>query len=83
MTAKKQELVNMIETLPEEFSSKVIDYVEYLKFTSIINNSPSDLIIKNKQDLREKIEEGIKDTENGKSCSLDEVFTEIEATLLN
>ena len=81
MTVKKQELYNIIEALPEELSNKVIDYIEYLKFTSVIDNAPSDCIIKDKKDLRKKIEEGIKDSENGKVCSIDEDFLEIEQIL--
>ena len=46
MTAKKQELCNIVETLPDELSSKVIDYIEYLKFTSIITQAPEDVTVK-------------------------------------
>lgn len=78
MTVKKQELYNIIETLPEELSNKVIDYIEYLKFTITVSNAPDDLIIKNNIDLREKLKEGIEDSENGNVCSIDEVFSEVE-----
>lgn len=43
--------------------------------------APESLIIKNKSDLRGKLEEGIKDSENGNVCSFDEAFTEIEKIL--
>ena len=81
MTTKKQELYNMIETLPEEFLNKVIEFIEYLKYTDVVNNESQDFIIKDKKDLRKKLEEGIKDTDNGKACSIDETFSEIEAVL--
>lgn len=81
MTVKKQELYNIIETLPEELSNKVIDYIDYLKFTSVTDNAPSNLIIKDKKDLRKKLEEGIKDSESGKVCSIDEAFLEVEKIL--
>ena len=81
MTIKKQELYNIIETLPEELSNKVIEYIEYLKYTDVVNNGPKDLIIKDKNDLRKKLEEGIKDTNKGKVCSVDEAFSEIETIL--
>jgi len=81
MTAKKQELYNIIETLPEEISNKVMEYIEYLKYTEITNNAPQNLIVKDKADLRKKLEEGIKDTENGNVCSLDEAFEEIDTIL--
>lgn len=76
MKVKKQELYDIIEALPEELSNKVIDYIDYLKFTSIINNAPKDLIIKDKKDLKKKIEEGIQDSENGNVCSIEEAFLE-------
>ena len=81
MTARKKELYNIIEALPEEFLSKVIEYIEYLEYTNIINKAPESLVIKDKEDLRHKLEEGIKDTENGNVCSIDEAFSEIETIL--
>ena len=81
MTIKQQELYNMIETLPEEFLNKVIEFIEYLKYTDVVNNESQDFIIKDKKDLRKKLEEGIKDTDNEKVCSIDETFSEIEAML--
>ena len=83
MTAKKQELCNIVETLPDELSSKVIDYIEYLKFTSIMEQSPEELIIKDKNDLRKKLEEGIKDSDNGRVCSIDDAFDEIKEMLVD
>lgn len=45
MTIKQKELYNVIESLPEELSNKVVDYIEYLKF-SYMTKAPNDLIIK-------------------------------------
>lgn len=81
MTVKKQELCNLIETLPEEFSNKILDYIEYLKYSAIINNAPENLIIKDKEDLKNKILEGIEDSENGKVCNIDEAFKEVDEIL--
>ena len=81
MTIKQQKLYNIIETLPEELSNKVIEFIEYLKYTDVVNNESQDFIIKDKKDLRKKLEEGIKDTDNEKVCSIDETFSEIEAML--
>lgn len=39
------------------------------------------IIFLSKKDLRKKLEEGIKDSENGNACSLDEAFDEIESAL--
>lgn len=78
MTVKQKELCNIIEELPDELSNKVLDYIEYLKYTMTINSAHQDVIIKDKKDLRKKILEGIKDTEKGKTCTIDDAFREIE-----
>ena len=83
MSTEKQKLCNIVEALPDDLSSKVIDYIEYLKFTSIIEQAPEELIIKDKDDLRRKLEEGIKDSENGRVCSIDEAFEKIEQKLVD
>ena len=81
MSIEKQELLKSIETLPEELIIQLLDYMEYLKFTFVINNAPKDLIIKDEKDLREKLEEGLQDIEDGNVCTLDEAFEEIEKSL--
>ena len=81
MSLEKQELLKSIETLPEEIVLQVLDYMEYLKFNYIINQTPEELIIKDKENLKKKLEEGLKDIENGNVCSLDEAFLEIEKCL--
>ncbi len=83
MTNQKKELYDVIEDLPEELSNKVIDYVEYLKFSYIISNAPKELIIKDKEDLKKKLKEGIEDTENGNVCSIEEAFEEVKEILAN
>ena len=54
MTTKQKELYDVIESLPEELSTKVIDYIEYLKF-SYMTKAPEDLIIKDDKDLLKKL----------------------------
>jgi len=61
MSLEKQELLKSIETLPEEIVLQVLDYMEYLKFNYIINQTPEELIIKDKENLKKKLEEGLKD----------------------
>lgn len=68
MTVKNQELHNVIEKLPEELLIKVLDY-----------NAPKELVVKDEKDLRKKLEDGIKDFENGNVCSLDKAYLEILA----
>ena len=81
MTAFKKELYNTINALPEELLSKVIDYMKYLEFSYVTNNAPSELIIENEEDLNEKINEGIEDLKNGKVCTLEDAYSEIEQIL--
>ena len=81
MTAFKKELYNTINALPEEFLSKVIDYMKYLEFSYVTNNAPSELIIENEEDLNEKLNEGIEDLKNGKVCTLEDAYSEIEQIL--
>ena len=78
MSAEKQELLKSIETLPEELASKVIDYMEYVKFMYITNKAPEELIIKDKKDLMMKLEQGIESTEKGDVYSSEEVFEEVQ-----
>ena len=82
MTMKQKELYNVIESLPEELSNKVIDYIEYLKF-SYMTKAPDDLIIKGDKDLLEKLKKGMKDTDNGKVCSIEEAYEEVKGILAN
>lgn len=77
MTNKQKELYNIMGKLPEELLIKVLDYIEYLKFSNAINNAPKELIVKDKNELIEKLKEGIKATENGQVCSIDEVFDKL------
>ena len=81
MNIKKQELCDIIEKLPEELSNKVLDYIEYLKYSAVIDNAPKHVIVKDKTDLRKKLLEGINDTDNGNVCTVDEVFEEVKAIL--
>ena len=82
MTMKQKKLYNEIEKLPEELSNKVIDYIEYIKF-SYITKALEDLIIKDDKDLLEKLKKGMEDTNNGEVCSIEEAFEEIKEVLAN
>ena len=61
-----------------------------VRFQTILNNmatkkttatAPKELIAQDKKDLKEKLEEGIKDSESGNVYSIDEVFDEVEKIL--
>ena len=82
MTMKQKELYNVIESLPEELANKVIDYIEYLKF-SYMAKAQDDLIIKDDKDLLEKLKKGMEDTDNGKVCSVEEAYEEVKGILAN
>ena len=81
MSIQKQKLIETIEELPEELANKVIDYMEYIKFMYVIDKAPRDIVIKDKSDLIKKLEEGIEDIDNGRVCTIDEAFEEIDSTL--
>ena len=50
---------------------------------NVIEKLSEELIIKDKEDLKKKLEEGIKDFENGRVCSLEEVYLEVQEVLKN
>ena len=78
MSIEKQRLYEEIETLPEELTNQVIDFVEYLKLSHIDSEAPERVIIKSKEDLKEKLKKGLDDIESGRVHSLDEVLEELD-----
>ena len=78
MSIEKQKLYNEIETLPEELTNQVINFIEYLKISYIDTEAPDGIAIKSKKDLKEKLQKGLNDIKENKVYSLDEVFTKID-----
>lgn len=78
MSIEKQKLYNEIETLPEELTNQVINFIEYLKLSYIDTEAPENVSIKSKKDLKEKLQKGLDDIKANKLYSLDEVFTKLE-----
>ncbi len=78
MSTEKQKLYNEIETLPEELTNQVINFVEYLKLSYIDKEAPDSITIKSKKDLKEKLQKGLEDIKENKVYSLDDVFSKIE-----
>lgn len=78
MSIEKQKLFNEIETLPEELTNQVINFIEYLKLSYIDAEATETVIIKSKKDLKEKLQRGLDDINTGRVYSLDEVFAEID-----
>jgi len=78
MSIEKQKLYNEIETLPEELVNQVIDFMEYLKLTHVDTEAPDSVIIKSKEDLKEKLQKGLDDIKTKKVYSLDDTFDKID-----
>ena len=78
MSIEKQKLYNEIDTLPEELTNQVMDFIEYLKLSYIDKEAPDGVIIKSKKDLKEKLQKGIDDIKANKLYSLDEIFSKID-----
>lgn len=78
MSIEKQMLLDEIDTLPEELTNKVIDFIEYLKLSYIDSEAPESISIKNKKDLKEKLQKGFDDIKANKVYSLDETFAMLD-----
>ena len=78
MSIEKQKLYNEIETLPEELTNQVINFIEYLKLSYIDTEAPDSLTIKSKKDLKEKLQKGLGDIKANKVYSLEEAFAKID-----
>lgn len=78
MSIEKQRLYNEIETLPEELTNQVMNFIEYLKISYIDTEAPDSVTIKSKKDLKEKLQKGLDDIKANRVYSLDEVFTRID-----
>ncbi len=78
MSIEKQKLYNEIETLPEELTNQVVNFIEYLKLSYIDDDSPDSVTIKSKKDLQEKLQKGLNDIEENRVYSLEDVFAKIE-----
>ena len=78
MSIEKQKLYNEIETLPEELTNQVINFIEYLKLSFIDKEAPDSVTIKSKKDLKGKLQKGLDDIKTNKVYSLDETFTKID-----
>lgn len=61
MSMEKQKLYKEIDTLPEELTNQVINFIEYLKLSYIESEAPESVEIKSKSDLKEKLQKGLDD----------------------
>lgn len=81
MSIQDKKLIESIESLPEELQNKILEYIEYIKFMYITDDIPEELLIQDKEDLKVKLEEGLKDIEENKVCSIEEAFEEINTVI--
>lgn len=72
MSIEKQKLYNEIETLSEELTNQVINFIEYLKLSYADTKSDNSITIKN------KFQKGIDDINANKKCSLEDLFKNLE-----
>lgn len=78
MSIEKQRLYNEIDTLPEELTNQVINFIEYLKISYFDSEAPDSVMIKSKKDLKEKLQKGIDDINSNRVYSIAEVFDKID-----
>ena len=78
MSMEKQKLYKEIDTLPEELTNQVINFIEYLKLSYIESEAPESIEIKSKSDLKGKLQKGLDDIKQNKTYSLDEVFQKLD-----
>ena len=78
MSIEKQRLYNEIDTLPEELTNQVINFIEYLKISYLDEEAPDNIMIKSKKDLKEKLQKGIDDINANRIYSIEEVFNKID-----
>ena len=79
MSMEKQKLYKEIDTLPEELTNQVINFIEYLKLSYIDSESPESIEIKSKKDLKEKLQKGLDDIKENRVISLNEVFAKMDS----
>lgn len=72
MSIEKQKLYNEIETLPEELTNQVINFIEYLKSSYADTKSDNRITIKN------KLQKGIDDINANKKYLLEDLFKSLE-----
>ena len=72
MSIEKQKLYNEIETLSEELTNQVINFIKYLKSSYADTKSYSSITIKN------KLQKGIDDINTNEKYSLEDLFKSLE-----
>ncbi len=76
MSEQQRLLIEDTKNLSDEMIKQIRKYIAELKFNSVINNAPKELIPENEDELMKMIEEGYENMED--AISLDEVVTKID-----
>lgn len=66
-TALKKEIYDTIEIIPEEMLGELLNYADYLATKSYASNLPDRIVIKDTDDLKEKLNARIDKIKNGKA----------------
>ena len=80
MTSTKKELYDTINLIPDSIAKELLNYADYLTSKYIEETMPEELIIKDNEDLKKKLNERIKKIDSGKAkmLTIDEAFEEID-----
>lgn len=80
MTSTKKELYDTINLIPDSIAKELLNYADYLTSKYIEETIPEELIIKDSEDLKKKLNERIKKIDSGKAkmLTIDETFEEID-----
>ena len=80
MTSTKKELYDTINLIPDSIAKELLNYADYLTSKYIEETMPEELIIKDSEDLKKKLNERIKKIDSGKAkmLTIDEAFEEID-----
>lgn len=70
MSIEKQKLYNEIETLSEELTNHDINLIKHLKSSYADTKSDNSITIKNKRDLKNKLQKGFNDINANKNIHL-------------
>ena len=61
MSNEKQQLINVIEKLPDELTGQALQLIKQLQTSYIEDEAPESVVVKNKDALIKNLEKGIDD----------------------